>query len=277
VKGLDILSLEGKRALITGGGTGLGRSLARGFADAGAEVVIVGRRGGPLGETCSIVEEAGGVCEVVVGDITAEADVQALEEAAGRIDILVNNAGISPDEAWETVPLDSWRDVMDVNMLAPFRLCQVFGPAMRERGWGRIINIASVYGSIAGKPFLYPTDWDPASYFATKHGIHGITRYLAVRLAPFGVTVNSLSPGGILGATNRGLTPDDQARVAETKTPADLEAEAARQARFFHDEVPMGRNGQPDDYIGPAVFLASPGSAYITGQNIIVDGGWTVW
>ncbi len=277
MKGLRVLSLEGKRALITGGGTGLGRSLARGFAEAGAEVVICGRRDGPLQETRSVVEGDGGVCEVVVCDVTAELDVQRLRESAGSIDILVNNAGISPDEPWETVPLDSWRAVMDVNMLAPFRLCQVFAPPMRERGWGRIINIASVYGSIAGKPFLYPPDWDPASYFATKHGIHGITRYLAVRLAPFGVCVNSLSPGGIAGATNRGLTPDDQARVAATKSPEELEAEAARQARFFHDEVPMGRNGQPDDYAGPAVFLASPGAAYITGQNIIVDGGWTIW
>jgi NAD(P)-dependent dehydrogenase (short-subunit alcohol dehydrogenase family) len=277
MKGLGVLSLEGKRALITGGGTGLGRSLARGFAEAGAEVVICGRRREPLEETRSVVEAAGGSCEIVVADVTVEADVERLRDAAGRIDILVNNAGISPDEAWETVSLDSWREVFDTNLFAPFRLCQVFGPGMRERGWGRIINIASVYGSIAGKPFLYPEGWDPSSYFASKHAVHGLTRNLAVRLAPYGVCVNSLSPGGISGATNRGLTADEQVEAAAAKTPEQREAEAARGARFLHDEIPMGRVGDPDDYTGPAVFLASPGAAYVTGQNLIVDGGWTVW
>ncbi len=277
MKGLDLLSLEGKRALITGGGTGLGQSLARGFAEAGADVVICGRRREPLEETRSVVVAAGGTCDIVACDVTVEADVQRLKAAAGSIDILVNNAGIAPDEPWDTVPLDSWRAVLDVNLLAPFRLCQVFAPPMKDRGWGRIINIASVYGSIAGKPHLYPIGWDPASYFASKHSVHGVTRYLAVRLAPYGVCVNSLSPGGVAGGTNRGLTADEQAQLAEAKTPAERESEAQRTARFLHDEIPMARLGQPDDFAGPAVFLASPGAAYVTGQNLIVDGGWTVW
>ena len=136
MKGLGVLSLEGKRALITGGGTGLGRSLARGFAEAGAEVVICGRRREPLEETRAAVVASGGTCELVVCDITVEADVARLRDAAGTIDILVNNAGISPDESWETVSLESWRAVFDVNLLAPFRLCQVFAPAMRDRGLG---------------------------------------------------------------------------------------------------------------------------------------------
>ena len=277
MKGLGVLSLEGKRALITGGGTGLGRSLARGFAEAGAEVVICGRRREPLEETRAAVAASGGTCELVVCDITVEAEVARLRDAAGTIDILVNNAGISPDESWETVSLESWRAVFDVNLLAPFRLCQVFAPAMRDRGWGRIINIASVYGSIAGKPYHYPPNWDPSSYFASKHAVHGLTRNLAVRLAPHGVCVNSLSPGGIAGATNRGLTADEQAEAAATTSPEQRVAEAERAARFLHDEIPMGRVGDPDDYTGPAVFLASPGAAYVTGQNLIVDGGWTIW
>ncbi len=212
-----------------------------------------------------------------MADVTIEADVEHLRDEAGPIEILVNNAGIAPNEPWETVPLDSWRDVYDVNVLAPFRLCQVFAPPMRERGWGRIINIASVYGGIAGKPYHYPADWDPSSYFASKHSIHGVTRYLAVRLAPYGVCVNSLSPGGVAGGTNRGLTADEQAQLAETKTPEERRVEDDRIARFLHDEIPMGRPGDPDDYTGPAVFLASPGAAYVTGQNLIVDGGWTIW
>ena len=277
MKGLKLLSLEGKRAVITGGGTGLGRSLARGFVEAGAEVVIVGRRRAPLNEARAYASAEGGVCEIVVADVADEEGVKTLRDAAGRVDILVNNAGVAPDESWETVPLDSWRAVFDVNVLAPFRLIQVFAPSMRERGWGRVINIASVYGSIAGKPYHYPADWDPSSYFASKHSVHGLTRYMAVRLAPFGVCVNSLSPGGVTGGSNRGLTAEDQAIHARSLTSEAREANAARVERFLHDEIPMGRGGDPDDYTGPAVFLASPAAAYTTGQNLIVDGGWTVW
>ncbi|MEI6387537.1 MAG: SDR family oxidoreductase [Spirochaetota bacterium] len=277
MKGYASLSLEGRRALITGGGTGLGRGLARAFVQAGAEVVLCGRRRAALEEARSVAIADGGQCEIVVADVTVEDEVLALQRAGGRIDILVNNAGISPDEAWETVSLDAWRRVLETNMVAPFHLCQVFAPAMRERGWGRIINISSVYGSMVGKPFLYPEGWDPSPYFASKHGIHGITRNLAVRLAPYGVTVNSLSPGGIAGATNRGLTDEEQAREAEAKTGAEREADEHRGARFLHDEIPMGRWGRPEDYAGPAIFLASPASAYMTGQILIVDGGWTLW
>ena len=277
MKGLALLSLEGKRALVTGAGTGLGQTIARAYAEAGAEVVLNGRRREPLAATAAAISAEGGSSQIAVGDITVEEDVRRLEAEAGRIDILVNNAGISPDEAWQTVPLDSWRNVLELNMLAPFRLCQVFAPAMVERGWGRIINIASVYGSIAGKPHLYPDGWDPSSYFASKHGIHGITRYLAARLAPYGVCINSLSPGGIAGATNRGLTADEQAVAAASRTEAEAQEEAERTARFLNSEIPMRRSGEPDDYAGPAVFLASPGARYITGQIVIVDGGWTIW
>jgi NAD(P)-dependent dehydrogenase (short-subunit alcohol dehydrogenase family) len=277
MKGLALLSLEGKRALVTGAGTGLGQTIARAFSEAGADVVITGRRRAPLEETAASIVDAGGTVEIIESDVTNEDDVQRLKAGAGQIDILVNNAGIAPNEPWDTVPLDSWRDVLEVNLLAPFRLCQVFAPPMAERGWGRIINIASVYGSIAGKPHHYPPDWDPSSYFGSKHGVHGITRYLAVRLAPHGVCVNSLSPGGVAGATNAGLTAKEQASLAASRTAEEARFEAERGARFLHDEIPMGRSGEPDDYAGPAVFLASPGAKYITGQLVIVDGGWTVW
>jgi NAD(P)-dependent dehydrogenase (short-subunit alcohol dehydrogenase family) len=270
MKGLRLLSLEGKRALVTGAGTGLGRSLARGLAEAGAEVVICGRRPEMLEETARFIRAEGGTAEIVVADVTGEDDVRRLQEAAGRIDILVNNAGIAPNDQWTTVSLDAWRAVLEVNLIAPFRLCQAFAPAMMERGWGRIVNIGSVYGGIAGKPFLYPPDWDPSSYFASKHGIHGITRYLSVRLAPHGVCINSLSPGGV-------ITTDHEAKAAEGRTDAWKEAEAERIAHFAQTEVPAGRIGGEDDYTAPVVFLSSPGAKYITGQNVIVDGGWTVW
>ncbi len=270
MKSLALLSLEGKRALVTGAGTGLGRSIARGFAEAGAEVVVCGRRPEQLEITAGLINEAGGTCRPIAADVTSEADVTRLAAEAGPIDILVNNAGAFPDEPWQTVPLDSWRDVLEVNVLAPFRLCQVFAPQMVERRWGRIINIVSVYGGIAGKPHLYPPAWDPSSYFGSKHALHGVTRYLAVRLAPHGVCINSLSPGGV-------YTTDHREKAELGKTDAELESEKARSQRFLDSEIPMLRIGGDDDYTAPAVFLASPGAKYMTGQNLIVDGGWTVW
>ncbi len=277
MKSHHLLSLEGKRALITGGGTGLGRGIARGLAEAGAEVVVVGRRPGPLEETRDTIVRDGGACEIALKDVTVEKDVLALQAAAGRIDIIVNNAAVMPVDSWETMPIERFREVMDVNLIAPFRMCQAFAPAMRDRGWGRVINIASVYGSIAGKPHLYPPGWDKSHYVTSKHGIHGITRHLAVRLAPYGVTVNSMSPGGIQGAVGFGLTADDQARASAAMTPEERQAEEARLERFLQSEIPMRRVGTQEEYAGAAVFLASPASGYVTGQILIVDGGWTIW
>lgn len=277
MKSHHLLSLEGKRALVTGGGTGLGRGIARGLAEAGAEVVVCGRRPGPLEETRATIVGEGGACEIVLADVTVEEDVLSLQAAAGRIDILVNNAAVMPVDAWDTMPIERFRSVVDVNLIAPFRMCQAFAPKMRDHGWGRVINIASVYGSIAGKPHLYPPGWDKSHYVTSKHGIHGITRHLAVRLAPYGVTVNSMSPGGIAGAVGFGMTADEQSRAAFAMTEEERRTEAARTARFLHDEIPMNRMGSQEEYAGAAVFLASPASGYITGQILIVDGGWTIW
>jgi NAD(P)-dependent dehydrogenase (short-subunit alcohol dehydrogenase family) len=260
----DLLSLEGRRALITGGGRGLGRALAVGFAEVGASIVIVGRREEPLQGTARMVADVGGSCDVVVGDITSEGDVQRLGREAGRIDILVNNAAIFPYGDWQTVPAESWAEVYRTNLYAPFRLCQLFGPPMVERQWGRIINIASVYGTMGAKWHLYPEGWGPSSYFATKHGVHGVTHYLASRLAPH-VTINSLSPGGI-------VTPDHVQNMDEKQRHR-----LSRSSDFANAEIMMKRTGNGDDYVAPAIMLASPGGGYITGQNLIVDGGWSAW
>ena len=133
---------------------------------------------------------------------------------------------------------------------------------MLERGWGRIVNIASVYGSISPDPRYYKPDWDVSSYFATKHGINGLTRYFATRFARSGVTINSLCPGGI-------MTADQDAEL-----PAD---DRERLERFADEMVPMNRLGGADDYVGPAIFLGSQASQYVTGQLLIVDGGWSAW
>jgi len=258
----DLLRLDGRRAVITGGGTGLGRDIAFGLAAAGATVVLCGRRPEPLEATAAAIRETGAEAVAIPADITEEPDVLRLADEAGQVDILVNNAGFAPNQRWTDVPLDEWREVFAVNVDAPFRLCQLFAPPMAERGWGRIVNISSVYGSMGGNPALYPgLDWDVPAYFATKHAVHGITRYLATRLAPRGVCVNSLSPGGFAGSEQNdasGMGSDEMLRA-------------------FYSAVPMARRGGPADIQGLAVFLCSPGAAYMTGQNLIVDGGWTVW
>ena len=260
--GLGSLSLAGRRALVTGGGGGLGRQMALGLAEAGADLVVVGRRRTALEESARLIAALGVQVTTVPADVTVEADVQRVAAAAGAIDILLNNAGVGPNQSWKTVPLAEWRTAFALNVDAPFRLIQVFAPAMMERGWGRIINIASVYGKMGGNPALYPgLDWDVPSYFASKHAIHGVTHYLAPRLAPYGVTINSISPGGFSGSEQNeasGMGSGEMLRV-------------------FNTAVPMGRMGGAEDLKGAAVFLASPSSAYVTGQDLVVDGGWTIW
>ena len=199
---------------------------------------------------------------MIPADVTVEDDVQRIAAEAGQVDILCNNAGAGPNGPWPTVSLAEWRACFEINVDAPFRLCQVFAPSMMERGWGRIINISSVYGKMGGNPALYPgLDWDVASYFASKHAVHGITHYLAPRLAPYGVCINSLSPGGFSGSKMN----EESGMVTDEMMAAFIEA------------VPMRRIGGPGDIAAAAVFMASPGAQYMTGQDVVVDGGWTVW
>ncbi len=258
--GLRLLSLEGRRALVTGAGTGLGKQMALGLAEAGADLVLCGRRQAPL-EGCAAEVRAFGVeAQVIPADVTSEADLQRLKAEAGRVDILVNNAGGGQVKPWLEVTLEDWRRVLAVNLDAPFRLCQLFAPEMIERRWGRIINISSIYGLVGGDRSRYPgIEWDNAPYFAAKHGLQGITHYLGARLAPFGVCVNSICPGMFpYTENNRPLV-----------TP---ELEAALIAG-----TPMRRVGDDDDLKAAVVFLASEGAKFVTGQSIVVDGGWTVW
>jgi NAD(P)-dependent dehydrogenase (short-subunit alcohol dehydrogenase family) len=235
--------------------------IALGLVQAGADVVLVGRRREPLEKVQAEVEALGGTADIAQGDITDEADVVRIATDAAPVDILVNNVGMAPNQPWRTVSMEDWRAVFAVNVDAPFRLCQLVVPGMIERGWGRIINISSVYGRQGGNPSLYePLDWDVPSYFATKHAIHGITHYLAGLLAKHGITVNDISPGGFAGSEQNATMPDQEERV-----------------KRFTSIVPAGRLGNTDDIQALVVFLASPGAAYLTGQDIVVDGGWTIW
>jgi NAD(P)-dependent dehydrogenase (short-subunit alcohol dehydrogenase family) len=249
--------LVGRRALVTGGGVNLGRQMARALAMAGAEVAICGRRAEPLERAVTELTDLGAAARHVVADVTVERDRQRLLAELGSIDILLNNAGYSKVGPWLEVTTDEWREVLTVNLEAPFFLSQLFAPAMIEQGWGRIINVASVYASLAGDPDRYPGQGiDIGSYVASKHGLLGLTRHLAVMLGPHGVTVNAISPGMF-------VLPEST-----------LGAEAREQLRVG---APVKRTGSDHDLESAVVFLANPGSGFVTGQDLVVDGGWSIW
>jgi len=258
---LDLLHLTGRRALVTGGGTGLGRQIATGLAAAGAAVTICGRRLESLREAAAVIAAAHPDAVAVVSidaDVTCEADLERLRAEAEPVDILVNNAGVALHQPWATTSVEDWRKTFAINLDAPYRLCQIFIPGMAARGWGRVINVASVYAVVGGDPQRYPgVPWDKPAYCVAKHGLHGLTHFLAARLAASGVCVNTLSPGGFAGAEqNRALM-----------TPHVVSA--------LVQQIPARRLGSETDLQAAAVFLASPGAAYVTGHNLIVDGGWT--
>jgi NAD(P)-dependent dehydrogenase (short-subunit alcohol dehydrogenase family) len=253
-------TLAGRRALVTGGGTGIGLQFARTLASLGASVVICGRRAQPLDDAAALVADEARTVLAIPADVTSEADRRRLVGQAGAIDILVNNAGYARLGPWEAVPVTEWREVMNVNVEAPFCLAQLVVPGMVERGWGRIVNVASVYGMLAGNPYFYPDfDWDAASYVTSKHALIGLTKYLAVRTGGTGVTVNAISPG---------MFPDTEANRDMCSE------ESRRRLRMF---TPEKRTGDVEDLGSALSFLVSPESGFVTGQNIAVDGGWTIW
>lgn len=253
------MSHAGRRALVTGGGTGIGRQLAQTLALAGADVVICGRRLAPLEEAAAEIIGLGGAVRAVAADVTSEDDLARIV-AAGPFDILVNNAGYGSIEPWTEITPEGWHDVLAVNLDAPFRLSQLLVPPMVQRGWGRVVNIASVYGMVAGNPYMYPDfEWDNCAYVTSKHALIGLSKYLAVRTGGTGVTVNAISPGMFpLTEANRDRSPE----------------ESLRRLRQF---TPEGRTGEVQELASALLFLVSPDSTFVTGQNIAVDGGWTLW
>jgi len=256
---LESLSLENLRVLVTGAGTGLGRQMALGLAEAGADLILCGRRPELLEATAVHVAELGTGVQCITADLTNEDDVADLVRSAGQVDVLVNNAGVSRMQSWSTVALAEWRALMALNVDAPLRLCQLLVPPMIERGWGRVINIGSVYGVQSGDGRNYPgVDWDLPGYVVSKHALVGLTTYLATAVAAHGVAVNMISPGMFVTEGNtHNLSPETKSRLAE--------------------RTPTQRMGSHDDLQAAVVFLASPGAKFVTGQNLVVDGGWTLW
>jgi NAD(P)-dependent dehydrogenase (short-subunit alcohol dehydrogenase family) len=259
-----VFSIENKVALITGSGRGIGRALALGFAQAGAKVVVNVAHHPEQGQAVlQKIQEAGGDGILVQADVANRSEVDRLIDAAlgafGRLDILINNAGIVGGSPAEELNLDEWDRILAVNLTGVFQCCAIAAKkAMIPQKYGRIVNISSISAEIGhpgGKSAL-----QQAAYHASKGGVNIMTRALALEWVSYGITANTLSPGWI----DTGI--DDAFFEAD---PANLE--------LVLNDTPKHRLGHPDELIGAAIFLSSEAANFVTGQNIIVDGGYTSW
>jgi NAD(P)-dependent dehydrogenase (short-subunit alcohol dehydrogenase family) len=252
---LDRFDLTGRTAVVTGSTRGLGRAFARALAEAGANIVIVGRNAAGAAEVEQELGALGVGTLVVLADMTVRADIERMlaegVDRFGRIDVLVNNAGACIHKPALEVTDEEWRDVMGVNLDGLWIASQVFGRHMIESGGGVIVNIGSMSASIVNRP-----QWQPA-YNASKAAVHHLTRSLAAEWAPHGVRVNALAPGYM----HTDMTPLHEPRFQ----------------RYWIEDTPQQRAGEPDELAGAIVFLASDASSFMTGSVLTIDGGYSVF
>jgi len=247
----DLFDLSGRSALITGGSRGLGRAMARGFAECGADVMICSRSEEELKESAAIIGEGLDVKVLYrVCDMSNREDVDALAAAAleafDTVDILVNNAGVNNPQPIDEIDDALWDRQIEINLTSIMRLTRAIVPAMKAQKWGRVIHISSVLG-VGSKPARN-------AYSATKAALIGLAKASALDLGPHGVTVNCIGPGPFL-----------------TDMPMNLLNE--KQKQEFSDITALNRWGQPRELAGPAILLASEAGSYITGEILLVDGG----
>lgn len=252
---LDRFRLQGRVALVTGGTKGLGRSMAEGLAEAGAQVAVVSRHADQAAaEAQAMAAATGNLCRGYGYDVTQPDQVDALVAQVladfGQVDILVNNAGLNIRGPIEDLTLDQFLEVQAINVTAPWLMCQALAGPMKERRYGRVINIGSTLSIIA-----LP---DRTPYCSSKGAIWQMTRVLALEWAPYGITVNCMMPGPFATEMNLPIK----------NNPAAYEQ--------FIAKIPLGRWGELEEIQGLAVFLASDASSFVTGAGITIDGGWTV-
>lgn len=250
--GLDVFGLEGRVALVTGGSKGLGKAMARGFAEAGADVVISSRHEDELRAALDEILQGTRVRgRLIVADLSRRGEADRLAQAAqaqmGHVDILINNAGTNVPQPFEQIRDEDWDRVLELNLNSVMALTRALVPQMKARRWGRIVHIASIMSFIS-KP-------GRGAYSATKAALLGLARAAAVELGEYGITVNCIAPGPFL-----------------TDLPAGLLSDAEKQQ--FAERTALGRWGEPQELVGPALLLASEAGSYITGQTLVVDGGW---
>ena len=252
---MDRVSMDGKVAVVTGGGRGIGRAIAEGFAEAGADVVPTSRTREDVDAACEAVRERGSEALAVTTDVTDEADVRSLVDETvaelGGVDVVVNNAGVNPDGALgppEAVDPEGYEFTLDVNLGGAFRCASAAAEALHENGGGCVVNVASV-GGLVGLPRQHP-------YVASKHGLVGMTKSMALDWAP-DVRVNAVAPGYVKTELTEDVYGNEDIRQS------------------ILDRTPLDRFAEPEELAGPAVFLASDAASYVTGECLAADGGWT--